>query len=829
VIGRPVAGQIYVYAVIALGAVVMAIALSSLQISRPGLFAVLLVLSVISSALKVDMPLGVGSSCISLSYAVDFTALLLLGPAPTMLIAVPTAWSQCTFRMGERNPAYKTLFSMATLAVSVAAAGAMYSAVGGTYGELPAAPLQSLMAAAMVYFLVNSVAVAAAFALSTGRGVYRIWHDNFLWTISTYVIGAIAAGIAVEVFHRAGQWQAALAFIPLCLTYRTYRIYLRRIADEQRRVAEWAQLHRDSTEVLARAIQAKDEGGSCHVERVQYYATVLASRLELSDLDRQAIEIGALLHDIGKLAVPEHILSKPGALTPDERKKMQMHAQIGAEIVSAVPFPCPVAPLIRSHHERWDGMGYPSGLCGEQIPIGARILAVVDSFDALTNERPYRRAVSPDVALRMLQSEAGKAFDPAIVARFAELLPGLIPPTNDGFPRRMHRSSDPSSHQPSLSSGGRLGADAFAEIASANRETYALYEIAQSMGRTMSPAEMMTLVSAKLNALVPFSSCALFVRRGAENLRCRFATGLHADLLENASIAEGDGLSGWVARHRRPLVNGLPLAEFSAAGMSPANIQLRSALVCPLMVADDVIGTIAVFHHAVGSYTEDHRRVLDQVARQAAAVVHNALVFERTQEQAFKDSLTGLSNPRALQFQVAKELARARRTSSPFSVILLDLDDFKLINDEHGHLVGDRALQEVARVLQKTTRPYDTCIRYGGDEFVVLLPSCGRAEAEEQRRRVQGAVAAIALHADDGGEIALHVSAGASVFPEDGETYERLLARADRRMYRNKAESKASLPMRLVTEKHEGVLNLLPKASGSDSEPDAVSTPNRAH
>ena len=160
-------------------------------------------------------------------------------------------------------------------------------------------------------------------------------------------------------------------------------------------------------------------------------------------------------------------------------------------------------------------------------------------------------------------------------------------------------------------------------------------------------------------------------------------------------------------------------------GCSSADIQLQSALVCPLMVGDDVIGTIAVYHHGAESYTDDHRRVLDQVARQAAAVVHNTLLFERTQEQAFKDALTGLANPRALQFQVARELARARRTSSPFSLVLLDLDDFKVINDEYGHLAGDRALQEVARVLQQTTRPYDTCIRYGGDEFVVLLSSCG--------------------------------------------------------------------------------------------------------
>jgi diguanylate cyclase (GGDEF)-like protein len=169
-------------------------------------------------------------------------------------------------------------------------------------------------------------------------------------------------------------------------------------------------------------------------------------------------------------------------------------------------------------------------------------------------------------------------------------------------------------------------------------------------------------------------------------------------------------------------------------------------------------------------------------------------MFEQTQEQAFKDSLTGLANPRALQFQVARELARARRTQSHFSMVLLDLDEFKTINDQHGHLTGDRALQEVARVLRQTTRPYDTCIRYGGDEFVVLLSACGRAEAEERRRLLQDAVARIGLERPDGTRISLGVSAGASVFPEDGETYERLLARADRRMYSDKAQRKGGLP-----------------------------------
>ena len=222
------------------------------------------------------------------------------------------------------------------------------------------------------------------------------------------------------------------------------------------------------------------------------------------------------------------------------------------------------------------------------------------------------------------------------------------------------------------------------------------------------------------SVVVPFSSCALFVRRADEDLRCSFATGLHAELLEDVSIAEANGLSGWVARHRRPLVNGLPAVEFTAAGVTTVDIQLLSALICPLMVGDDVIGTIAVYHHSAESYTEDHRRVLDQVARQAAAGVHNTLLFERTQEQAFKDALTGLANPRALQFQVAKELARARRTSSPFSLILW------ISTTSRSSTMSTDTLPAIARCRKLPRTAEDdaaiqTSIRYGGDEFVILL------------------------------------------------------------------------------------------------------------
>jgi diguanylate cyclase (GGDEF)-like protein len=217
-----------------------------------------------------------------------------------------------------------------------------------------------------------------------------------------------------------------------------------------------------------------------------------------------------------------------------------------------------------------------------------------------------------------------------------------------------------------------------------------------------------------------------------------------------------------------------------------------------LSVGEDVIGAIAVYHVQAGCYTEDHRRVLEEVSRQAAAVVQNALVFEQACDNAMRDSLTGLANTRALQSHVTREIDRAERTGSQFALVLLDLDEFKGINDLYGHLSGDRALQEVASALRETTRTYDVCVRYGGDEFVVLLSSSGRAEAEEQRRRLQEAVSAIQFETATGELVSLNVSAGAAVYPDDGETYERLLARADRRMYRDKAQRKSPRALGVV-------------------------------
>ena len=275
--------------------------------------------------------------------------------------------------------------------------------------ELP----KPLVGAATTYFVVNTLAIATAIALSTNQAIFKVWNENFLWSAPSYFVGAGAAALATwMVTGWSAHWITPLAAAPLYLTYRTYKVYLGRIEDEQRHVREMADLHLATIEALALAIDAKDQTSQSHIRRVQLYAASVARALGMSDNDVQGVKTAALLHDIGKLAVPEHILSKPGPLTPEEFQKIRAHPKVGADIVSSVPFPYPVAPLILSHHERWDGKGYPTGLKGEEIPLGARILSVVDYFDALMAERPYHKAMSYDAAVGLLKQEVGQGARP---------------------------------------------------------------------------------------------------------------------------------------------------------------------------------------------------------------------------------------------------------------------------------------------------------------------------------------------------------------------------------------------------------------------------------
>ena len=791
-----IVARLYVASVLIGGALVLG-AYGFRPIAEPTLFLALLFFSSLASALKVNLPLTTSGSTMSVSYAVDFASLLLLGADPTMFVAATSAWAQCTFRTQLKSPLHRTLFSMASLILTVKATGLVYAWLGGpAAGEafsIVTIP-RPLVGAAITYFLCNTFFIATAIGLTTAQSPLAVWNENFLWSAPSYFVGAGAAALGASILDRGGYWMATLVAAPLYLTYRTYKVYLGRIQDQQRHVQQVSDLHLATIEALALAIDAKDQTAQSHIRRVQVYAAGLANALGMSQNDIQGVKTAALLHDIGKLAVPEHILSKPGPLTQEEFQKIRIHPQVGAEIISGVPFPYPVAPLILSHHERWDGKGYPVGLKGDEIPLGARILTVVDYFDALMSERPYHRAMSQEGAIELLRQESGKALDPLVVDTFIAMYPQLAAEADQSQEPARKLTRIPSENPEAQPAVGLVDqkpsrTTVFQDIALAHREIYALYEIAQALGSSLGVADTMALISSKLSNIVPFSCCALYLWQENERLQCRFATGVEADVIQRFSMSTGEGLAGWVARNRRPLVNARPSADFEAAGETAAT-NLKSALVCPLVFNERFIGTLAVYHTTETIYTDDHRRLLDRISEQAAAVLYNSLVFEQTQEDSLTDSLTGLQNTRYMFMHLTRELARAGRLRSEVSLLVMDLDHFKDINDTYGHHVGDRALREVAAVLRAGIRPYDVCVRYAGDEFIVVLSGCGGEEAERKRLELQQAIAQVEFEGRPGAMVRLGISVGASVFPHDGDTYETLLATADSRMYRDKTRRK---------------------------------------
>jgi diguanylate cyclase (GGDEF)-like protein len=546
-------------------------------------------------------------------------------------------------------------------------------------------------------------------------------------------------------------------------------------------------LHLATIEALALAIDAKNQTSSRHIRKVEWMARALAHAVGISDEEVQGIATAALLHDIGKLAVPEHILSKPGPLTDEEYEKVKIHPQVGFEIIEHVPFPYPVAPLVLCHHERWDGNGYPLGLRGEDIPLGARVLAVADYFDSVTRDRPYNKRMPGDLALLLLRQESGKALDPNLVSVFIELAPKFQFNDQALLQPDPHESHGPGQPQRLFDDGEQT---AFANIARAHQEIYALYEIAQAIGSSLGVSDSMSLIADKLTVLVPFSCCALFVADEDGTIRCRFAAGVDADDLQKIRFGADRGLAGWVMRNRRSLVNAKPAVDFEAAGLPVAAPNLQSALVCPLVANGRVVGAMALYNVQPDFYSEEHRRLLDRISEQAAAAISNSIVYEQTREASLSDALTGLPNTRYMVSHIGRELARAERQGASVAIMVIDLDDFKDINDTHGHHVGDRALREVARVLRETIRPYDVCVRYAGDEFIVVLAGCGPEEAEARRLELQSAVETIAFEGSSGRVVRVSLSIGAAVFPGDGETYEALLATADGRMYREKKSRK---------------------------------------
>jgi len=768
------------------------------RVGDPLKFVAYLVTAILASRLKVGLPEVTGT--MSVNFLFILIGIAELNFSETLVLGCSAILAQCIMQRFRWPKAEHLLFNVSSAAFSTGLA--YYAYPGPLYARLHN-PSLLLMLAACVYFVCNSLPVATIISLTENKSVRKVWASCYFWSFPYYLAGAAVAAMVSWLNQRAG-WQSTLLALPaMFVIYRSYRLYLGKLANEKRHAADVAALHLRTIEALALAIEAKDQNTHDHLERVRVYAMEVAEVLNLPPDQTEALRAAALLHDIGKLAVPEHIISKPARLTPAEFEKMKIHPVVGAEILERVKFPHPVVPIVRSHHERWDGTGYPDGLAGEEIPIGARILSAVDCLDALASDRMYRKALPLDEAMQRVAEQAGRAYDPRVVAVLLEhykRIEALVREQSNSLDRQklstglkvtrggapasgfaVGNDTDPAHHAPFLSL-----------IAAARQEAQGLFELSHDLGNSLSLSETLSVLGVRLKRLVPYDAMAAYILR-EDCLMPEFVTGDNFRLFASLRIPVGTGLSGWVAHNRKSIINGDPNVEPGYVN-DPGHVSvLRSAISVPLEGLQGIVGVLTLYHSEADIYSSDHLRILLAISSKVALSVENALAFQEAENSATTDYLTELPNARSLFLHLDREVARCRRLQTSLTVMVCDLDGFKRINDCFGHLEGNRILKQFAKALRGSCREYDYIARMGGDEFVVVAPGLS-ASAAEARGVCLGELAKAAGR-ETCGEDWLSLSVGWAMYPEDGTDTEKLLAEADRRMYLQKQRANSIKPL----------------------------------
>ncbi len=621
----------YVAAVSVLGLAVVAHSILVLVRSElPVQWVLFAVLTIASGMLTVKVPSL--EARVSVSEAFAFASVLLFGP-DVGVVTLALEGVRISFRWKMNGQ--QTVFNFANLGLSMWTAGGLFfyfSRLTPLY-QGPAPSWSIVLYLALMtgaYFAVNSGLTAGVVGLAAKRPFRTVWLQHYWPLIPSYVAGASVSLLLVVAFREVGLLAVALILPLLLICYLTVRSSYGRVEDATVHVAQLNRLLLSTVETLATAIDAKDEVTHDHVRRVQQGTLGLARELGVTDEDTlKGLEAAALLHDTGKIAVPEHILNKPGRLTPAEFEKMKRHAPIGANILSSIEFPYPVVPIVRHHHENWDGTGYPDGLKGAEIPLGARILSVVDCFDALTSDRPYRKRMTEQAALQIIVERRGQMYDPVVVDAFLASYGRIMPSTDSmrhpaaqviGEARSMDRDE---ARLPPAAPAADGVSDGLLAVTSLSR--------AVSGGARV--ADVGALMWMVVRQVLPCEALAVFLPdERADHVAVAYAAGAQAAALRSISRATGTGVAGWVAVNRKPALNADPALDLGPQA-APFTLALRACLAVPLIEGTTLIAVLAVYREAAAAFSEDDARLLELLAPRLASSLVEAVKIEESASQ----------------------------------------------------------------------------------------------------------------------------------------------------------------------------------------------------
>jgi putative nucleotidyltransferase with HDIG domain len=551
-------------------------------------------------------------------------------------------------------------FSSAIMSLGAAVAAAGMGAVlryvfnegfsGGKHSFLAVAV--ALLVASIIQIATNIVLLSTLIALRHGTPILGSWK-SFLWSVPLFLPTSAAASLMYIAFQYDPLITAVIGGPVLMAIYFGHRQSQDSV---QKRIAVMEKAHRETIEALAVAINAKDEVTHEHVLRVQIYAAGVARILGCSDLEIEALKAGALLHDIGKIAVPDYILNKPGKLTSAEFEKMKLHTIAGAQILSRVEFPYPIVPVVRHHHERWDSKGYPDGLGGELIPLTARILSVVDCFDAVREDRQYRKGLTREDAINLIMQGSGTQYDPRVVGTFIAHLPEFeaeiqakrdTPLPSFGIEPTEQLSEAARLVAPAAGLAEEVPATQPGQAPVGHEEVKALCDLAQAVIGARGQEEILAAFTEKLRAVVPYDTCTVtLISPETGDTFVASATGRHASLLRGRRIAMGEGVTGWVIANRRPFCNTDPKLDLPAQ-LSGQFDSYRTLAAFPLIREKNRYGAVTLYSSTLAVYTADQQRMMEEaVSLVAAALSSNAeAAIPELRPQAFAD--TGVLQPKA--------------------------------------------------------------------------------------------------------------------------------------------------------------------------------------
>jgi diguanylate cyclase (GGDEF)-like protein/putative nucleotidyltransferase with HDIG domain len=768
-------GKVYLWSVIAAGFAVLGASIHQL-VTEPisSQWFILAALTLISGSATVRLPSS--SASISISETFVFTAVLLYGPAAGTVI-VGLDGLVISFWISKRyDEPHRALFNMSAPAVSAWLSANLFFRVARIEPLVQGpsstdAILPGLVLFALTYFALNSWLITFVIALERRLNPIKIWTNNFVWLSLNYFGGASVAFLFVG-FNRTIDLGYVGVIVPLLLVlYFTFKTTMGRVEDADKHVEQINRLYMSTIETLAMAIDAKDQVTHGHIRRVQAHATSLAREVGVRDEAMlKAIEAAALLHDMGKIAVPEYILNKPGKLTEAEFAKMKLHASVGADILSAIDFPYPVVPIVRYHHENWDGTGYPSGLRGTDIPIGARVLSVVDCFDALTSDRPYRPKLPDEEALAILMQRRGSMYDPLVVDTFMRIhakTPEIV------------RSGPSSSVLNTIAHSQRTPpAEQLFDTGPNADEMLTAYTLARALAGQVSVADAGDIIAKHLRQLIP-SSLFIFYAHDAssDELKVGHAFGEGSEAVRGLRMALGQRLSGWVAANRHTILNSDPALDL---GDIPGahDLALHSCLSTPLVHHDKLVGVLSLYSIESNGFTDDHRRVLDVVATHVAQAFNRAIEFGTS---STSDAVAALPHLEELTSLIFSTNQAGFSLSDHHGLLFIDVVGLSQIRRQYGSAAADEVLENVARRTRAGLRASDVLFRNGGDKFVALLEVADSPTTDVVATRVRDAIGRQPVDVLGGNRIAVDTRVTAVASPQDGTSLNDLLSAAKER------------------------------------------------